>query len=276
VSLVADRAVALTPAPPRLRAARWGGGVGLAVVLLWAVQGANVAPSDLQAADPRGARALAGLLRPDLDPALLAEVARAAVQTLQMAVAGLLFAALAAGPLALLLTGNAAAPVLLRGLARGAAAVLRGVPEVVWALVLVTVVGLGPTAGTLALAVHGAGLLGKLWAEQLDAVDRRPVEAVQLAGAGRAAVLALAVLPQARPGLLSLLLYQLECNVRAAAVLGVVGAGGIGQAIELSLRLFDYGRLATLLLAVLLLVLGVDAVSRILRRRGGAPRGTQA
>ncbi len=100
---------------------------------------------------------------------------------------------------------------------------------------------------------------------------RRPavVEAVRLTGASRAATLALAVVPQARPGLLSLLLYQLECNVRTATVLGFVGAGGIGQAIDLALRLFDYGQLGTLVIAVLALVLGVDALSRTARRRLG-------
>lgn len=97
-----------------------------------------------------------------------------------------------------------------------------------------------------------------------------PSEAIRLSGASRSAVLLLAVLPQARPGLLSLLLYQLECNVRSATVLGIVGAGGLGQAIELSLRLFDYPRLGTLVAAVLVLVLGVDALSRQLRGRCGA------
>ena len=91
-------------------------------------------------------------------------------------------------------------------------------PELIWALVLVTVVGLGPAAGTVAVALHGVGLLAKLWSEQLDGVDPRPVEAVRLTGASHAATLALAVVPQARPGLLSLLLYQLECNVRTATV----------------------------------------------------------
>ncbi len=87
------------------------------------------------------------------------------------------------------------------------------------------------------------------------------MQALRLTGASRPAVLLLGVLPQARPGLLSLLLYQLECNVRTATVLGIVGAGGLGQAIDLSLRLFDYGQLGTLLVTVLVLVLGVDAVS---------------
>lgn len=224
-------------------------------------------------ADPQGVRALAGVLRPELDPDLLGQVVAAAAETLQMAVSGLLFSTVLAAPLALLLTRNAGSGRLSRGLSRVFSAVLRGVPEIVWALVFVSVVGLGPAAGTLALALHGGGLLAKLWAEQLDAVDPRPVENQRFSGAGRPAVMLLSVLPQARPGLASTLMYQLECNVRAATVLGVVGAGGIGQAIDLSVRLFDYGQLGTLLIAVLVLVLGTDAVSRLVRRRFGAVVG---
>ncbi len=256
----------------RTSLSRWGGGTGLLLVAVWALHGARLA--DLRGADARGARALAGVLRPDLDPAVLREVAVAAAQTLQIAVAGLLLSALVAAPLALLLAGSGRAPRPVRAAARAVAALLRGVPELVYALVFVAVVGLGPLAGTLAVAVHGAGLLAKLWAEQLESVDARPVEAVRLSGAGPGAVLALAVLPLARPGLLSLLLYQLECNVRTATVLGIVGAGGLGQAVDLSLRLFDYGRLGTLVLTVLLLVLGVDALSRRVRAAVGADTRT--
>ena len=249
-------------------AGRWGGSAGLLLVVAWAVHGAEL--GRLGDLDVRVVQALSGVLRPDLSAPVLHEVAGQAAETLQIAVAGLLLSVLGAAPLALVAGGSARAARPLRTAARLVAAVLRGVPELVYALVLVAVIGLGPVAGTCAVAVHGAGLLAKLWAEQLEAVDERPVQAARLAGAGRTATLLLAVLPLARPGLLSLLLYQLECNVRTATVLGIVGAGGLGQAIDLSLRLFDHGRLATLVLTVLVLVLGVDAVSRRLRARWGA------
>lgn len=251
-----------------MRTSRWGGTLVLVLVLAWAVHGVD--PGGLAGLDVRGVRALRGVLQPDLAPEVLREVLAYAAETLQMAVAGLAVSCVLAAPLALLIAGSSRAARPVRGLARLLAGLLRGIPELVYALVLVAVVGLGPLAGTLALAVHGAGLLAKLWSEQLEAVDGRAVEAVRLSGAGRSGVLLLGVLPQARPGLLSLLLYQLECNVRSATVLGVVGAGGLGQAIELSLRLFDYPRLGTLVLGVLVLVLGVDALSRRLRGRWGA------
>ena len=251
-----------------MRGSRWGGTAALLVLLAWAVSGVD--PGALGRLDVRGARALRGVLRPDLTPEFLREVLSYAVETLQIAVAGLAVSCLLAVPLALLMAGSSRVARPLRVLARLLAGLLRGIPELVYALVLVAVVGLGPLAGTLALAVHGAGLLAKLWSEQLESVDGRAVEAVRLAGAGRTGVLLLGVLPQARPGLLSLLLYQLECNVRSATVLGIVGAGGLGQALELSLRLFQYARLGTLVLAVLVLVLGVDALSRRLRGHWGA------
>lgn len=258
------------PVLPRARrsAGAWGGSLGLLFVAVWALHGAQLAR--LGDVDVRGLRVLSGLLRPDLSWPVLAGVAEAAAATVQIAVAGLLLAVLAAAPLALVMAGSSRVAPLARTAARMLAALLRGIPELVYALVFVAVVGLGPVAGTCALAVHGAGLLAKLWAEQLEAVDDRPVQAARLSGAGRGAVVALAVLPQARPGLLSLLLYQLECNIRTATVLGIVGAGGLGQAIDLSLRLFDYGQLGTLVAAVLILVLGVDALSRRLRGRWGA------
>lgn len=259
----------LVPAPAvRPAAGRWGGAAGIGLVLVWAVSGVD--PGALGGLDVRGAQALRGVLHPDLAPVVLREVLAHAAQTLQIAVAGLAASCVLAAPLALLMAGSSRTARPLRVLARAVAGLLRGIPELVYALLLVAVVGLGPLAGTLALAVHGAGLLAKLWSEQLEAVDGRAVEAVRLSGAGRGAVLLLAVLPQARPGLLSLTLYQLECNVRSATVLGVVGAGGLGQAIDLSLRLFDYARLGTLIAAVLVLVLGVDALSRRLRGRWGA------
>jgi len=253
---------------PRWSASAWGGSLGLLFVAVWALHGAEL--GRLGDVDVGGVRVLSGLLRPDLSAPVLAGVAKAAAATVQIAVAGLLLSVLVAAPLALLMAGSSRVAPLARTAARMLAALLRGIPELVYALVFVSVVGLGPVAGTCALAVHGAGLLAKLWAEQLEAVDGRPVEAARLSGAGRGAVVALAVLPQARPGLLSLLLYQLECNIRTATVLGIVGAGGLGQAIDLSLRLFDYGQLGTLVAAVLILVLGVDALSRRLRGRWGA------
>jgi len=162
-----------SPVVPRTGFARWGGGLGLLLVLGWALRGSRVGPALGSVDGFEGTRVLSGLLHPQLSGALLGDVGRAAAQTLEIAVAGLLLSSVLAAPMALLLSSAAGGARLPRLLARLLATLLRGVPELIWALVLVTVVGLGPAAGTLALALHGAGLLAKLWSEQLDGVDPR-------------------------------------------------------------------------------------------------------
>src|SRR5687768_7270142 len=129
-----------------------------------------------------------------------------------------------------------------------------GVPELLWALLFVATVGLGPAAGVYAITLHAAGLLAKLCSEQLEAVDSAPVEAMRLTGASRTATALLGIFPQARANIASQLLYQWECNIRSSVVIGFVGAGGIGQALGIAMNLFRYEEMATLLVAVLLLV----------------------
>ena len=118
--------------------------------------------------------------------------------------------------------------------------VFRSVPDILWALVFVVALGLGPFPGALALAVHSAGVLGKLYSETLEAVPSRPVEALVATGASNAQAFLFGRLPQAMSGFASLTLYQWECNIRSATILGFVGAGGIGQQILVSMNLFEY------------------------------------
>jgi phosphonate transport system permease protein len=258
------------PAANRRRATRWGGGALLAAVLVWAVQGTGVSVGAVVAGRAGGLRLIRGFLDPQLSASFLIHVGAALLETAQIAIAGLLLAVAGGLPTAVLLAGNVAAPAALRLAARVAAAVLRGVPDLLWALLFVATIGPGPAAGTLAIAVHGAGLLAKLAAEQLEAVDPAPVEAMRLTGAGRPATAVFAIAPQARAGLASLLLYQGECNIRTSTVLGFVGAGGVGQELAISLKLFRYDELSTLVLAVLAAIFLVDVLSRIVRRRLGA------
>jgi phosphonate transport system permease protein len=135
-------------------------------------------------------------------------------------------------------------------------------------------VGLGPFAGALALGFHNGGVLGRLYAEVLEEAPAAPVAALRAAGAGRAALGWFGVLPQAWPQIAAYTLYRWEVNVRAAAILGVVGAGGLGQRLHVALSVLDHRRAMTLTLAVLALVLLVDALSGALRRHlPGAPSG---
>ncbi len=150
---------------------------------------------------------------------------------------------------------------------RGLLIVLRSVPEIVWALLFVRAVGLGPTAGVLAIAITYAGMLGKVYAEIFESVDPLPARALLGAGASRLQSFAYGVLPQASGEMLSYTVYRWECAVRASVVMGFVGAGGLGQQMDLSIRMFAGGEVASMLLTFLALVLLADLLSQGLRRR---------
>jgi phosphonate transport system permease protein len=200
---------------------------------------------------------------PDLSPAFLRKVAEGAWETLAMSALGTMLAAVAGVALALPASR-------LQGAARGASRLLlnalRSVPELVWAAMLLISAGLGPFAGTLALAVHTSGVLGRLFAEAIENAPPGPGAALRTQGAGTARVFLYATLPQVLPQLMSYTLYRWENNIRAAAVLGVVGAGGLGQLLMFHMGLFQMDKTATVLGAMLALVALVDAASFSLRR----------
>jgi phosphonate transport system permease protein len=142
----------------------------------------------------------------------------------------------------------------------------RSIPDIVWALMFVRVVGLGPFPGVLAIGVSYGGMLGKIYAEILEGAPEGPVEALYAVGASRLTILTYGFLPQVFTNLLSYSLYRWECAIRSAAILGLVGAGGLGQQIELSMRMFQYHETSTMLLIVFALVTGVDHLSMVIRR----------
>ncbi|MCO2268812.1 ABC transporter permease subunit [Pseudomonas aeruginosa] len=170
---------------------------------------------------------------------------------------GLLFALPAAGRFG----------VPAQSLARLLLNALRAVPELVWGALMVLAAGLGPNAGTLALALHTGGVLGRLFAEALENTPAQPAEALRLAGSGRLAAFAYGTLPGVWPQLVAYTLYRWENNIRMASVLGFVGAGGLGQMLYFSLSLFQQAQAATVILAMLVLVLGVDSLSAWARQR---------
>lgn len=196
----------------------------------------------------------------------LAGLGRAVWATVQIAVLGTALAAVAALPLAIASARNLHAPRPVAAAAQALASVLRSIHTLVFGLLLVGIVGLGPMAGILAVAAHSAGSLAKLYAEAIEALDEASIEAVRVAGAGRVQTFFLAVWPAALPQLTSLNLYVLEFNIRDSAVLGLIGAGGLGLLLTEATSLFQWGRLATILLALVLLVSAVDAASRRVRR----------
>lgn len=218
---------------------------------------------------------------PDFSAAFVARVARAAWETFAMSALGTLLATVGGVALAVpasalrapgdqRTSGGLAPRMLWRHLMRRAVRWLlnglRAVPELVWAALLLIAAGLGPLAGTLALAVHTTGVLGRLFAEAIENTDPGPAFALRVRGVGPARTFFYATLPQVIPQVMSYSLYRWENNIRAAAVLGVVGAGGLGQALAFHLGLFQMHKTATVLLGMLALVALVDAISFAARR----------
>ena len=212
-------------------------------------------------------RFVAEFFPPDLSPPFLRKLGWASLETLAMSALGTLMAAVAGLALALpasrLVEGQRA---WARAPTRWLLNALRSIPELVWAALLLISAGLGPMAGTLALALHTTGVLGRLFAEALENAPPGPAQALRTQGVGSLRVVAYATLPQVLPQLMSYTLYRWENNIRAAAVLGVVGAGGLGQMLSFHMGLFQMGKTASILAAMLLLVALVDALSLLTRR----------
>lgn len=204
---------------------------------------------------------------PDTSPEFLRKVLQGTWETLAMSALGTALAAAAGLLLALPASRlHHDDPARARAPTRLVLIALRAVPELVWAALLLIAAGLGPFAGTLALAAHTTGVLGRLFAESLENAPPGPAEALRAQGVGKGQVFLYATLPQVLPQLMSYTLYRWENNIRAAAVLGVVGAGGLGQLLSFHMGLFHMGKTATILAAMLLLVAGVDALSYLMRR----------
>ncbi len=262
----------------------WRGRVIMAVLgvaLLWPmVVTSEFKPSvlfDWQSLEATG-RFLAGFMPPAHSPEFLAMLLRETWQTVAIATAGLTLALLGAIPAALLVTeklsisrlgtGRMRLPsVLLRQLARWLLVLLRSVPELVWALLFVRIIGLGPTAGVLAIALTYCGMLGKVYAEILESADGGASTVLLANGSGRLAALLYGTLPEAASELVSYTVYRWECAIRGSVVMGFVGAGGLGQRMDESMKMLSGGEVSSMLIVFVLLVAGADTVSKMLRRR---------
>ncbi|NRO95148.1 phosphonate ABC transporter, permease protein PhnE [Paraburkholderia sp. NMBU_R16] len=187
------------------------------------------------------------------------------LETIDLAIFGTVFGVLLAFPLAILAAGNLTPAKPLYYAARAVIGVARAVPDLVWALLFVTAVGLGPFPGALALAVHSVGMLGRLFAEVIEDMDMGPVEALTLTGASRIQVFTHAVVPGVLPSLLGISLYRFDENLRSSLVLGFVGAGGIGFLLLTAMNLFQYQTVALLLIVTFVLVACAERISAYLR-----------
>ncbi len=247
---------------------------------------AQIRPGLLLEAEGRRnmARFIAGMFPPELSPDFLRLLVVPLFETIQISVMGTVLAIAIGFPLALLGTASLAHAGILNELeiagsrvrrltrtapyvlTRGLLSIFRCIPEFVWAFMFVRAVGLGPFAGVLAIGISYGGMLGKVYSEILENLDLQPSEALQATGASRWRILLYGMLPQAAPPLVSYTLYRWECAVRASAILGFIGAGGLGQQIELSMRMFNFHEVVTLVLILFLLVAAVDCLSARVRR----------
>jgi phosphonate transport system permease protein len=214
---------------------------------------------------PRLANWAAKAWPPDLRE--LDVLSQRALETLAMAIIGTTIGIVIAAPCCILAAQNITPSPLLYTPVRWFLNILRGIDSFIFALLFVTAVGLGPFAGVLGVGLHSAGSIAKLWSEAIEAVEPGPLEAAALTGANRLKVIRYALLPDVLPNLTSIVLYVWEFNVRSSTVLGLVGAGGIGQELKNSVDLLDFARLFTIILIILAMVTLIDQFSGWLRRK---------
>ena len=278
--------------------------IGFLLILWWAFEGAKIRPAELLQGIPQIAVTVGRMLPPDFTKVMDAEgyyfpegislirlllplplsreqartkqrwwnntfpqtIVGATIETIQMALAGTFLALLLAFPLGFLAARNTTPhPLIYHGI-RVVLNFLRTIPDLALGLLFVAAVGLGAFAGTLALFIHTSTVLGKLLSESVENIDEGVVEAIRATGAGYTQIVTFAVLPQVLPDLISFTLYRLETNIRAASVLGLIGAGGIGYLMNTSFRTFQYQEAAAIVLVLILLVMVVDYTSYRLRR----------
>lgn len=207
-------------------------------------------------------RFAAELLTPNFQSAYLAKLGWATLETLAMSALGTLLAVVLGLALAIPASkAHAADPARWRGVTRAALNALRSIPELIWATLLLIAAGLGPMAGTLALALHTSGVLGRLFADAIENAEGAPAMALRTRGVSELKIFCYATVPQILPQLVSYTLYRWENNIRAAAVLGVVGAGGLGAMLSFHMSLFQMAETGSVLLAMLVLVALVDTLS---------------
>lgn len=234
-------------------------------MLIWSFQGVGVSLPRILDGLPNIGRILGRMFPPDLERG--GPLALALVETFQMAVAGTAIGIVLSLPLAILATPSLSPHPIVLHLARSLISLFRTVPDLVWALLFVIAVGLGPLAGTLAIMLDTIGFCGRFFAEAMEETDKGPREALTALGARKLGIVFSAVVPQALPSFINSALFSLEKATRASVILGLVGAGGIGIELKVSMDLFLYQQASTIIIAIFILVLAVEQASAWLRQR---------
>lgn len=239
--------------------------LAIIAVLHWSAGGAQMSWGELANGLPQIGDFIARSVPPDWS--VLTRLWAPALETIQIAIWGTLLSVILALPLSFIAASNLHSWHWLRRVTRQFLNVVRSINELILALVFVSAVGLGPFPGVLALALHGMGMLGKFFAENIEEIDNGPLEALRSAGASQLQVIVFGVVPQAITAWIGVVLYRFEVNLRSATVLGMVGAGGLGFELVSSLKLFRYQETATCIVVITVMVIVADMVSNFLRQR---------
>ena len=241
--------------------------IGLMVVIIyyWAITGTETNPANFAKGFPFMIDFVNRMFPPDISN--LGRFLLKAVETLQMAIVGSSLGALIALPLSFLAARNIMPNKFVYHTVRAIFDTFRGINEIVWGLIFVSMVGLGPFPGVLALATHVTGALGRYFSESIETVDPELIKAIISTGANKIQVIVRGVLPQVKPLFINYALYYLENNFRAATVLGLVGAGGIGMELITSMRLFKNQEVLTILIIMVSMVIAIDRFSAYIRKK---------
>ena len=238
-------------------------GAVTAGVLWWAAIGTKLSVRDFIEGLPWVWDFLSRMLPPNFG--YMQNLLRPAIESIQIALWGTLLGVALALPVTFFAARNLTPHPAVFHAMRQVLNVMRGINEIILALIFVAAVGLGPFAGVIAMAIHGAGMLGKFFAEAVEEIDQGPLDALAAAGVGTTQKIVFGVLPQVLPAWIGVVLYRFETNIRVSMVLGMVGAGGIGFELISSMKLFQYENTAACVLVILVLVLGADLISSKLR-----------
>ena len=254
--------------PPRFRAPSaltWVVVVGFAAFFIQGVIASDISFDRLM----RGANNLVRFVGQAVPPDFtrMPNIADAMLETMNIAIVGVTFGCLFSIPLAILAARNTAPTMLVRTIARFVISVARTIPDLIWALIFVVTVGLGPLAGILAIIMDTIGFAARFYSERFEEVQKGPAEALTATGAGRLSVIFGAILPESFASITATSLFSVEKAIRSAVTLGLVGAGGIRLELSTAMRLFRYDQAAAIILVILVVVIGFEQLSSMIRKR---------
>lgn len=254
--------------PPRLKAPSWFAGFILLVFAFLFIQGFSSAEISLERLI-KGANNLVVFLGQAIPPdwSDIDVIAEAMLETLYMAIVGVTIGVLLSVPFALLASRNTTPHPIVRTVTRFMIATMRTIPDLIWALIFVVAVGLGPLAGILAIILDTIGFAARFFSERIEEVRPGPANALTASGAGRLSVITGAILPETLASMSATSLYSVEKAIRSAVTLGLVGAGGIGVELSTAMRLFQYDKAFSIILVVLVVVIGFEQLSSMIRKR---------